>query len=67
MSICKTARKGVNTMKTMNNFDKHKQRAEITARRDYKRGLSCGPGRYGALPKSAWASWYNKAFKEVSA
>jgi len=51
----------------MNNFDKHKQHAEKMAKRDYKAGMSRNPSRYGALPKSAWASWYNKAFKEVSA
>jgi len=53
-------------MNTMTNYEVTKQRAETTARSDYKRGLSCDPSRYGALPKSAWASWYNEAFKEAA-
>jgi len=50
----------------MNNFDKHKSRAERIARRDYKNGKACDAGRYHARKGCAWHKWYTEAYAEIA-
>lgn len=48
-------------------FDQTRFAAEAAAAKDFYRNLPMNAERYGALPGSAWDTWYTKAYKALQA
>lgn len=40
-----------------------RREARKVAQFDIKKGLDCDPGRHGARPHSAWATWYRQGYE----